>query len=278
MSIRVFVGCAANHEDAESQAVLEWSIRKHTSMPVDITWMKLSRDPDSFFYSNPEEGQGWNTSQWVTPFSGFRWSIPAQCDYKGKGIYMDSDFIVMSDLAEVFAQKFPPGAVVMSKGLPHQWRFCFSVWNCGEAEKHIPPLHKLMSNPASFRMMHTYMKSKPKLRTDFQGNWNCLDGEKYDTLDHPDIKAIHYTSIPHQVQLKHALPRLQQEGRPHWYIGEVKPHWRNDLQQLFDDLLAEADKNGYTVDRYCQDPCFGPYVKKDTGKRATKVPTWGKPA
>ena len=65
--VRVFVGCAPNHEDAESQAVLEHSIRKHASLPVDITWMKLSRDPVSPF-------SGWNTELWPTPFSGFRWA------------------------------------------------------------------------------------------------------------------------------------------------------------------------------------------------------------
>lgn len=276
MTIRVFVGCAANHEDAESQAVLEWSIRKHCSQPVEITWMKLSNDPDSFFYSNPEQGQGWNTQQWVTPFSGFRWSIPAQCEFTGRAIYMDSDFIVRADLAEVINQPFPSGSIILSKGHPHQWRFCFSVWDCEAAKKYVAPLHTLMRDPASFRNMHSSMKAKPALRADFQGNWNCLDGEKYESLNHPDIKAIHYTSIPHQVQLKYALPRLQQEGRAHWYTGAVKPHWRKDLQELFDTLLAEADENGYTVDRYCQDPCFGSYVKKSTGKRATSVPNWGK--
>lgn len=275
MTIKVFVGCAANHEDLESQAVLEWSIRKHCSMPVDITWMKLSKDPDSFFYSDPAKGAGWNTVQWVTPFSGFRWSIPAQCNYQGKAIYMDSDFIVMEDLAQAWNQDFAPGKMVMSRGAPHPWRFCFSIWDCAEAEKHLPPVHEIMSNPSSFRNLHAYMKAHPNLRQDFLGNWNCLDGENYASLSNEHIKAIHYTSMPHQPQLKHALPRLKALGQPHWYEGDVKPHWREDLQALFDTLLLEATANGYGIANYATDPQFGPYAKKSTGSRASSVPSWG---
>lgn len=273
---KIFVGCAANHEDAESQAVLEWSLRKHASIDVDITWMKLSPDPASFFYSNPKEGQGWNSSHWATPFSGFRWSIPAQCNFEGKGIYMDSDFIVMADIAEAWNQEFQPGKIVMSKGGNHQWRFCFSIWNCAEAQKHIPKVGKLRKDPYSFRDMHNYIKSHPNLRQDFQGNWNCLDLEKYDSPFEPEIKAIHYTSMPHQPQIKHAVPRLGLLGRRHWFHGETKPHWRDDLQELFDNLLEEAAQNGYTVDKYCQDPIFGEYVKKSTSSRSSAIPGWGK--
>ena len=276
MPIRIFVGCAANHEDVESQAVLEWSIRKHTSEDVEITWMKLSKDPDSFFYSNHETKQGWNTSRWATPFSGFRWSIPAQCGYEGKAIYMDSDFIVKADIAEAINQEFKPGAVVMSKGNQHKWRFCFSIWDCAAAERWLWPLHKLMAVPDSFSQMHQVFKKNEALRQDFQGNWNCLDGEKYTDLNDPAIKAIHYTSMPHQPQLKHALPRLAASGGQHWFEGEVKPHWRKDLQDLFDNLLAEATQNGYGVDRYMSDSKFGPYVKKSTGNRSSAVPSWGK--
>lgn len=59
--IRVFVGCAANHEDAESQSVLEYTLRKYASDDLEITWMKLSRDPESQFYCDIENGRGWNT-------------------------------------------------------------------------------------------------------------------------------------------------------------------------------------------------------------------------
>lgn len=74
-TIKVFVGCDPNNCDLEQMMVLDYSIHKHTSVPVEIVWMQLSRDPNSYWYSNPETGEGWNTTKWSTPFSGFRWAI-----------------------------------------------------------------------------------------------------------------------------------------------------------------------------------------------------------
>lgn len=48
--VHVFVGCAANGEDAESQAVLEYTLRKHSSLPVDIVWMRQSPDTGVIWY------------------------------------------------------------------------------------------------------------------------------------------------------------------------------------------------------------------------------------
>ena len=42
--IKLFVGTAPNGEDAESQMVLEYTAKKHSSMPIDIVWMKHSND------------------------------------------------------------------------------------------------------------------------------------------------------------------------------------------------------------------------------------------
>ena len=45
--IQVFVGCDPNNCDLEQMMVLEYSLRKHTSHPVNITWMQLSHDTNS---------------------------------------------------------------------------------------------------------------------------------------------------------------------------------------------------------------------------------------
>ena len=49
-AIRIFVGCDPNDCDLEQMMVLEYSARKHASRPVEITWMRLSRDPASPWY------------------------------------------------------------------------------------------------------------------------------------------------------------------------------------------------------------------------------------
>ena len=88
--IKLFIGCDPNNSDLEQMMVLDYSLHKHTSEPVEIIWMQLSRDPSSVWYSNPQTGEGWHTEKWATPFSGFRWAIPAYCGFSGRAIYMDA--------------------------------------------------------------------------------------------------------------------------------------------------------------------------------------------
>lgn len=250
--IRVFVGCAANHEDLESQAVLEWSIRKHASEPVEITWMQLSHDPASPWY-------GWRTENWATPFSGFRWAIPEVCGFEGRAIYTDSDVIFMADIAELWRQKFQPGKSIMAKG-GGSWRLCVSLWDCATGGPW-PPLSWLKVNPDAHAQLCSQVPGWSKIQS-FEGNWNCLDGEHYASLYDPAIKAIHYTDMSTQPQLRHALKRLAAEGAKHWFDGTVKMHQRRDLIELFDTMLAEAKANGYTPERYATAPKFGDFRKR----------------
>lgn len=245
--IRVFVGCAPNHEDAESQAVLEWSIRKHASEPVEITWMKHSTNPDSVWF-------GWNSSLWATPFSGFRWGIPYACDYQGRGIYMDSDVIVLADIAELWHQKMQPGKVALAKG-GGSWRYCVSLWDCAAMEGIVFPYERLRKVATSHREMVQYMASHPHMTQEFMGDWNCLDGVGYTQFfKRSNLKALHYTDMRTQPQLPYAIARLKAQGRKHWFDGQVLNHPRKDVQDLFDFYFLEAKENGYTVEKYCQDP------------------------
>jgi hypothetical protein len=257
---RVFVGTAANHEDAESQAVLEYSLRRHASIPVEITWMKQSRDPTSLWYTDPQGG--WRTERWATPFSGFRWAIPYACDYEGRAVYTDSDVIFTGDIAELWRTPMAPGKAVVAKG-KGSWRFCVSLWDCAAAAEHLDPIRVLMEDPHSHKAQGARFRAAGWVQPFGPGqNWNCLDGEDK-PLDAPSTKAIHYTAMANQPHLRHAIPRLAAAGREHWFNGRVEPHWRPDLIELFDRLLAEADAAGFPVSRYTADPIFGPYRKMD---------------
>jgi hypothetical protein len=267
MSIRVFVGVSANQEDAESQAVLEYTLRKHSSQEIDLTWMHLSKDPASHFYSHGE--QGWNTSNWATPFSGVRWAIPEICNFQGKAIYMDSDMIVMKDIAELWNQEFLPGKIILGKA-SGGWRYCVSVWDCAAAKGHLPPLYRIQSNPNSHRSLCNYLAEHTELVQPFVGNWNCLDGESYPSLYDPKIRIIHYTDMSCQPHFQRAQARLATVKRKHWFDGPTREHPRKDLQQLFDKLLAEAEANGYPISKYTQEPLFGTYNKRSlAGLKAT---------
>ena len=264
--LRVFVGTAANHEDAESQAVLEHSIRSRTMSDVEITWMRLSKDPGSPFYSDRERRLGWDTTTWATPFTGFRWAVPSLAGFTGRALYMDSDMIVLADLAELFSQQVHPGCIALTK-TPN--RSCVMLFDCVEAQSKLPHVEDLMRSIATVKT-----NARTMMAPFINGNWNCLDGEKHGSIYDPEIKILHYTSMPHQPHLPRALERLAQRGHKHWFDGSVTTHWRKDVVDLFEREFSAAVAAGYTVDRYEQDPPFGPYAKRPLTHLRGKKPGW----
>jgi len=224
-TIKLFVGCAPNGEDAESQMVLEYTARTKSSLPIDIVWMKISEDG---YWS------GWNSSQWSTPFSGFRWGIPEYCGFEGQAIYMDSDMIIQADLAELWNAPWEENAVLQSKG---GWRFCVSKWNCERARDHLMPVARMRNIAESHSRYCSYFAGRPQLIQQFDRRWNNYDGEN-DPLD--EIKILHYTDMSTQPHLKYALFRLEQNNQEHWYDGPIREHRRDDVVKLFDDYYQKA--------------------------------------
>lgn len=260
--IKVYVGCSPNGEDAESLAVLEYSARKVTTGPVEFHWMKLSRDPNNPWYSNPPEG--WNTIKWATPFSGFRWGIPWACGYKGKALYMDSDMIVLQDLRELWNLDLGDKLVAAKK--PD--RLCVALWNCekfGELVQKgiLPDISQGRTSPDLHAFMqHFIVHSAPTLMYQFDRKWNNFDGE-HDPIE--NIGILHYTDMSTQMHTqKYAIPRLAKDGRKHWFDGELRQHRRQDVVELFDRLLAEAEEAGYKVANYDPPPeqRYGDYRKQ----------------
>lgn len=247
--IRIFVGTAPNAADLESQAVLEYTLRKHASEEIEIVWMRMAHDG---FWS------GFRTDLWATAFSGFRWAIPAYCGYEGRAIYMDSDIIARGDIAELWHQDFN-GKTVLAK---HGGRLCVSLWDCAAAKAVVPPIDQLRADPEAHRKMGIAIR--PHVGP-FIGNWNQMDGPDDGLpldLSDPAIKAIHYTVISSQPQIPHALKRLTTIGQKHWFDGTVVPHPRRDLQALFDRLLEEASAAGYPPERYMPEEMFGDFRKR----------------
>lgn len=242
--IRLFVGVDCNGCDAESAMVLEYSVKKYSSLPVDITWMKISNIPHSFWH-------GWDSSQWSTPFSAFRFGIPQYCDFEGKAIYCDSDFIFLKDIAQLWNQEFHPGKVMMAKGGIEGWRTCLMMWNNPLAKEYVFDIQDLKLNSGLYRRQIDVFVSRPDLIQQFDGDWNNVDGENQTDIN--QISALHYSSMNHQLHLKYAIPRLQAKGRMHWFDGKVEQHWRTDLQALFDQYYNEAITAGYKVEDYDTD-------------------------
>lgn len=263
--IQLYVGTAPNNTDLEAQMVLEYSARKYCSIPIDIHWMCLTNDTNSFWH-------GWETPTWPTPFSGYRWGIPAACDYKGKAIYCDHDFIFLDDLAKLWNQEFEPGKIAMVKGGSEGWRTCIMMWNNEEAKNHLPPIDRMKSNLFGHRRLIGWLTSQNRhLCQFFDGSWNTVDGEN---LSIEDIQGLHYSDMSSQLHAKLALARLKETGGEHWYNGVFNTHWRTDLVDLFNRYYKEALEAGYKLEDYYREE-FVDYQKESLeGYGSRPVHSW----
>ena len=239
-AIQVFVGSAPQGLDAESDMVLEYSLRKHCSAPVDIHWMRTNADVP---------WHGWNQSQWATPFSGFRWAVPAVNLFQGRAIYLDNDIVILADIAEL------QNADMQDRPFMARWpgRFCVSVFDCAKAKEVLPSLSVIKSDPGSHAMLQERITQSYIAKLD--PLWNCLDGEDV-PLDR--IKALHFTDMSTQPAAELAAMRLAGRGgrnvsaRPnrHWYDGERRTHRRPDCAAMFLSLFQEALDAGYSLSDY----------------------------
>lgn len=258
--IRIFIGSSGNDEDLEFQAVVHYSLERHASEPLDITWMRLSRDPSSFWYSDPQRKRGWSTAGWATPFSALRWGIPAVCNFEGRAIYMDLDMVAKADIAELWNTEIPEGAAMVSK--PEA--ICVTLYDNARMRELLPPIDEIKGRPGFYRDVRNRVTRSGKIKR-YAGNWNCLDmrrdnGGEYADVNDPDIKILHFTRIPTQPHLRYAVPRLKAEGRKHWYAKEpLREHHRRDAVAYFDRELEAAVAAGYGLDNYRNPQPFGDY-------------------
>jgi hypothetical protein len=168
---------------------------------------------------------------------------------------MDSDMLILGDLAELWNEPWNDTAVIMGKG---GWRFCVAKWHCGRAQMVLPPVEQIRKVPNAHQQLAHAFPQHPHLEQVFDRQWNNFDGEN-DNLD--DIKILHYTDMSTQMHAKYAVPRLASQGRKHWFDGEFREHRRPDVQELFDELYREALLAGFTVERY-ESTKWIPYQKE----------------
>lgn len=263
-TIRLFIGCDPNNCDLEQLMVLVWSLKKHTRHPLDITLMHLSRDFESFWYSRPLDAPpsnhaGWETGLWPTPFSGFRWAIPAFCHGKGKAIYMDADIFALSDIAELWDRPIPEGKVMLAAGRGAKLRLGTLVWDCERAVALLPSLDALRANPRAHHELKKYFESHPELIEPLPPAYSNLDG---DNLPVEQIKFLHYSDMGSQFSHKFSIPRLSNERQAHWFDGTILPHPRPDLEALFDEIYHGALRDGASLEEWRIAKPFGPFPKK----------------
>ncbi|ARP83406.1 glycosyl transferase [Bordetella genomosp. 8] len=257
-TMQIFVGCDPNNGDLEQMMVLDYSLRKHASLPVRVHWMRLTHDPASPWYCDPARGRGWRTETWSTPFSALRWSLPACRGYQGRALYMDADMLVLDDLAALWTMPLRDKAVMAARhnggqsGRP-DWLYCVTLWDCARARRHLPALEDMRKDPQLHRRLKKYFSRRPELIHAIDPRYNCIDGENRAA---DEMGVLHYSDMSTQFSHGYAMARRQAEGAEHWYDGPVRAHPRADLAALFHRYYQEALDAGHRPDDY-RVPAFG---------------------
>lgn len=170
--IRVYVGTSPENEPAER--VLEHSIRKHSSTPVETHWMRAGEPPmwDGWKLAWPQGG---------TPFSPFRFMVPEAAGFEGFAIYLDVDMMVLGDIAELYAYR-RPGRVVSTT------RPDVMVWDCSAFRDVLPLASDAKESGAA---VSAYL---PKI----QPRWDKCVPNEWDTCDcmgDGNAKLVHFTKL-----------------------------------------------------------------------------------
>jgi hypothetical protein len=185
--VRVFVGAT----DAQMLAVkvLEYSIRKHSSLSVEVfplhhspIRIPLPKDPKN----RPR-----------TPFSFQRFLIPALAGYRGRAIYVDSDMQVFTDIRKLWSLPFK-GAELLTVQEPEESgrrpQFSVMLLDCSSLAWRIEEIvNQLDNNRLTYEQLMYEMALTVKILPSISADWNCL--ERYEKSN---TALLHYTDMPTQ--------------------------------------------------------------------------------
>ena len=232
--VRVFVG--TDRAQMIGVKMLEYSIKKHASLsvtvePIDDSPIPVPRDPA-------------NRSR--TGFSFSRFRIPELCGYRGRGVYMDADMQVFSDILELWNTPFDGASVLYANGPAEKGRlpqFSVLLLDCASLDWDVREIVRGFDEGRytyADLMQRMCILPEERRRATLPFEWNSL--EHYEA---GRTRLIHYTDMPTQP----------------W----VSPD--NPNGKLFYDGCREALAEGFlTSDEV--------YEEVDLGHVSPDFPTW----
>lgn len=224
--VRVYVG------SLEAQMlpvkVLEYSIRKHTDVAVEVHPMHR------FQIEVPMPKKPENRPR--TPFSFQRFLIPTLADYQGRAIYVDSDMQVFKNIRHLWTMPFNDAEVLAVKGASDTDRrpqFSVMLLDCDSLRWDIKEIvERLDRDELNYERLMFDMEVAKSIRTDIPPEWNSLEH-----FEDGKTALLHYTDMPTQ-------PWVSCENK--WgYL------WTRDLFEAIDDGFITTDyvkdqvKKGY---------------------------------
>jgi hypothetical protein len=198
MTLRVFIGYDIRQPVAFHVAVQ--SLINHATEALCITPLDIHTLPI--------------TRTGLTPFTYSRFLVPWLCNYKGRALYCDSDFLCRSDIAPLFENKSDEDIRFVHHERAFE-RSSLMVFDCWRFEYMTPEYVEHASN------LNTCAFAKVPGKLDKE--WNHLVG--YDAPN-PNAKMVHFTQgLP-------CYPQTQDD--------EFGEEWRSIAQQSVSTIAWEA--------------------------------------
>lgn len=219
--VRVFVG--SQEEQMLAVKVLEYSLKKHSSMSVEVfplfqagITVPMPKKPEN----RPR-----------TPFSFQRFFIPQLKGHKGRAIYMDSDMQVFYDIKDLWTREMN-GAEVLSafeaQGTTgRKPQFAVMLMDCEKLVWNVEDIvRKLDADELTYETLMFEMKVAKEVRPELEREWNSL--EHY---EEGKTKNLHYTDMNSQpwlttgnknseVWVKGLLEAIESEFITYEYVKE----------------------------------------------------------
>jgi hypothetical protein len=191
-TLKVYVG--TDRSQALAVKILEYSIKKHAKVPVQVISMLDLPVP---LPKDPQQRQR-------TGFSFSRFCIPKLNNYAGRAVYMDADMIVFKDIKELADMDFGNYKVILQKPLnnsplPDSRRNRRRVRQCAvmllNCEKLDWDIDKIIAGLDNKEYVYTELMSELCILKDedigevLPFEWNSL--EHYDS----NTRLLHYTDM-----------------------------------------------------------------------------------
>ena len=222
--VRVYV--AATEAQMLAVKVLEYSIRKHASLTVQVNPLHLSG------IEIPTPTKPENRPR--TPFSFQRFLIPALTGYQGKAIYLDSDMQVFQDIRRLWNVPLEDAEVLAVQepgSTGRRPQFSVMVLNCASLRWDIQEIvQSLDEGRLTYERLMYDMAVASTIRASLDPAWNSL--ERY----HPEETCLlHYTDMNTQPWLSRDNP-----------LGYL---WTRDLFEAIDRKFLSESEIGEHVER-----------------------------
>jgi hypothetical protein len=185
--VRVYVG--SQEAQMLPVKVLEYSIRKHTELPVEILPLHHARVE----FPMPRDVR----NRPRTPFSFQRFQIPKLAGFRGRGIYLDSDMQVFKDIGGLWGMPFD-GADLLSAWEPgdggRRPQFSVMLLNCDSLRWELPEIVRgLDQGELTYETLMYEMRVAQNIRASIDPSWNSLEA-----YEGGRTALLHYTDMTRQ--------------------------------------------------------------------------------